>query len=139
MRTGLKTLSSNWPFMFAMVMVEWLPMTWVQSMVKASHCVGFTFPGMMELPGSFSGSCSSPNPQRGPLPKYRMSCAILNRDVATVFKAPEHSTMASWAARASNLLGAVWKVWDVMRETSWAMASANPEKVLRPVPTAVPP
>ena len=25
-------------------------------MVSASHCVGFTLPGMIEEPGSFSGS-----------------------------------------------------------------------------------
>jgi hypothetical protein len=33
-----------------------LPSTWQQSMVSASHCVGLTLPGMIELPGSFSGS-----------------------------------------------------------------------------------
>ena len=32
-------------------------------MVSASACVGLTFPGMMLLPGSFSGSSSSPSPQ----------------------------------------------------------------------------
>jgi hypothetical protein len=31
-------------------------------MVIASHCVGLTLPGMMLLPGSFSGSSSSPRP-----------------------------------------------------------------------------
>ena len=35
-------------------------------MVMASHCVGFTLPGMMDEPGSFSGMWSSPKPQRGP-------------------------------------------------------------------------
>jgi hypothetical protein len=42
----------------------------------ASHCVGFTLPGMMELPGSFSGMVSSPMPQRGPLASQRTSLAI---------------------------------------------------------------
>jgi ABC-type iron transport system FetAB permease component len=37
------------------------------TMVTASHWVGFTLPGMMELPGSFSGMLISPMPQRGPL------------------------------------------------------------------------
>ena len=44
-------------------------------MVRASHCVGLTLPGMMLLPGSFSGRLSSPRPQRGPLPRKRMSFA----------------------------------------------------------------
>jgi hypothetical protein len=39
-----------------------------RTMVMASHCVGLTLPGIMELPGSFSGSINSPNPQRGPDP-----------------------------------------------------------------------
>jgi hypothetical protein len=51
-------------------------------MVMASHCVGLTLPGMMLLPGSFSGSCSSPRPQRGPLPRKRMSLATFIRDTA---------------------------------------------------------
>jgi hypothetical protein len=33
-----------------------LPITWQASIVSASHCVGLTLPGMIELPGSFSGS-----------------------------------------------------------------------------------
>jgi hypothetical protein len=32
----------------------------------ASHWVGLTFPGMIEEPGSFSGSSNSPRPQRRP-------------------------------------------------------------------------
>ena len=36
-------------------------------MVRASHCVGLTLPGMMLEPGSFSGRFSSFSPQRGPL------------------------------------------------------------------------
>ena len=36
-----------------------------QTMVSASHWVGLTLPGMIEEPGSFSGSDSSPRPERG--------------------------------------------------------------------------
>ena len=54
----------------------------------ASHCVGFTLPGMMDEPGSFSGSINSPKPQRGPEPSKRMSLAILKSEAATVFVAP---------------------------------------------------
>ena len=54
----------------------------------ASVCVGLTFPGIIEEPGSFSGKDNSPNPDRGPEPKNRMSLAILNNDTATVLMAP---------------------------------------------------
>ena len=52
-------------------------------MVRLSHWVGLTLPGMIELPGSFSGSLSSPRPQRGPEPSRRMSLAILVSDTAS--------------------------------------------------------
>ena len=64
-------------------------------MVNASHCVGLTFPGIMELPGSFSGKFSSPRPQRGPDPRYRISFAILLSEQAITFNAPCASTRAS--------------------------------------------
>ena len=68
-----------------------------------------------------------------------MSWAILKSDVARVLSWPWASTMASWAASASNLLGAVMKSWPVILLTSDAMSSAKPVNVLIPVPTAVPP
>jgi hypothetical protein len=49
------------------------PFTWAQTIVMASHWVGLTLPGMMELPGSFSGSEISPSPERGPEPRKRRS------------------------------------------------------------------
>ena len=91
----------------ATVTATLLPMTWQQTMVSASDWVGLTLPGMIELPGSFSGSLSSPKPQRGPEPSSRMSLAIFIRLAASTLSAPCSSTMASWAASASNLLGAV--------------------------------
>lgn len=66
-------------------------------------------PGMILLPGSFSGKISSPRPERGPEPRKRISFAIFIRLQAVVFMAPLSSTKASWAARASNLFGAVTK------------------------------
>jgi len=55
-------------------------------MVIASDCVGLTLPGMIELPGSFSGIEISPMPQRGPLASHRTSLAILVSEAASVFK-----------------------------------------------------
>ena len=120
-------------------MVVWLPNTWAQTMVRASHWVGLTLPGMIDEPGSFSGSASSPRPERGPEPRKRMSLAILNRDAAAVLSAPWLNTMASWAARASNLLGAVTKGRPVIAAIRSATFSAKPIGAFRPVPTAVPP
>ena len=76
-------------------------------MVMASHCVGLTLPGIIELPGSFSGKLISPIPHRGPLPSQRISLAILLREHASVFSAELASISASRAPRASNLLGDV--------------------------------
>ena len=77
-------------------------MTCAATMVSASHCVGLTLPGMMDDPGSFSGRLSSPRPQRGPEPRYRMSLAIFIKLTASVLSAPDDSTTASCAANASN-------------------------------------
>jgi hypothetical protein len=58
------------------------------TIVMASHCVGFTFPGIMLLPGSFSGKLISPNPQRGPEARKRMSLAIFIIEHAITLRAP---------------------------------------------------
>ena len=68
-----------------------------------------------------------------------MSLAIFIRLAASTLSAPESSTIASWLASASNLLGAVTKGRPVICATSAANASAKPFFALSPVPTAVPP
>ena len=108
-------------------------------MVRLSHWVGLTLPGMIELPGSFSGSFSSPRPQRGPEPSRRMSLAILVSDTASTLSTPDSSTSVSWLASASNLLGAVSNGSRVSLAISAANFSAKPFGALSPVPTAVPP
>jgi len=105
----------------------------------ASDCVGFTLPGMMELPGSFSGIAISPMPQRGPDASQRTSFAIFINDAASVFSVPCACTMASLAASASNLLGAVTNGSPATFEISTATRAANSGCAFRPVPTAVPP
>ena len=123
---GLKTLSSKWPLDPPIVTAILLPITWAHNIVRASHWVGLTFPGMMLDPGSFSGRMSSPSPLRGPLPKNLISFAIFINPTAMVFKVPWNSTMASLVAKLSNLLGAVVNLYPVYLDTSSAMASANP-------------
>jgi hypothetical protein len=92
---GLKTFSSKWPWLPAMPTAASSPITWAQTMVSASHCVGLTLPGMMLLPGSFSGMRSSPRPARGPEASQRTSLAILISDVARVLSAPLAATRPS--------------------------------------------
>ena len=68
-----------------------------------------------------------------------MSLAILNKLTATVFMAPWLNTMASWAASASNLLGAEVNFRPVIWAIFAATCSAKPTGAFSPVPTAVPP
>ena len=115
------------------------PMTCAQTIVSASHCVGLTLPGIIELPGSLAGIMISPIPERGPDAIKRISFAILFNDTANCFNAPCVSTIASCAASASNLLCAVIKGRRVNSAIYSATRFAYPFGVLIPVPTAVPP
>ena len=122
-----------------MVIVVWLPMTWVATMDSASAWVGLTLPGMIDEPGSFAGRMSSPSPERGPDPRKRMSLAILNRSAASALRLPWKSVSAAWEASAANLLGAVLNGRPVASATRAANPVAKPAGAFRPVPTAVPP
>ena len=106
MRRAVSGLSGVLPEAPPKLRATSLPKTWQQIMVSASHWVGFTLPGMMELPGSFSGRLSSPRPLRGPEASQRMSLAIFMSAAASVFSAPCAATSASCAASAANLLSA---------------------------------
>ena len=108
-------------------------------MSNASHWVGFTLPGMIELPGSLAGMRISPMPDRGPEASQRMSLAILWSDTATVLSAPCAATSASFEASASNLLGAVSNSRPVRRVNQRAARSPISGCAFNPVPTAVPP
>ncbi len=116
-----------------------LAITWAATIVSASACVGFTLPGMMDEPGSFSGMTSSAKPARGPQDIRRMSLAILYSETASVRIVPENCTSASCAPCTANLLGALVNGRPVSLAISTAAASAKPGAALMPVPTAVPP
>ena len=72
------------------------------------------------------------------LPELR-ELALGGTAVGTGLNAPCARTMASCAASAANLLGAVTKPRPVMRSSSAATSAPNVAGVFRPVPTAVPP
>ncbi len=107
MISGFITLSSKLPSAPPMLMATSLPMTWLTTIVIASLWVGLTLPGMIELPGSFSGIEISPSPLRGPEAIQRTSLAIFISDAASVLSAPCAKSNASCPESASNLLGAV--------------------------------
>ncbi|CFW03862.1 Uncharacterised protein [Bordetella pertussis] len=137
--SGLKTFSSKLPLAPPTLMATSLPMTCAASIVTASHWVGLTLPGMMELPGSFSGMLISPSPERGPLASQRTSLAIFIRPAASVFKAPCANSSASCEASAWNLLGADTNALPVSWASSADTLALNCGCAFRPVPTAVPP
>ena len=117
-----------------------LPITCAQTIVRASFCVGFTFPGMMDEPGSFAGRWISPIPHLGPEASIRILLPMCIRLTARVFNAPEVSTIASCAESDSNLFSAVTK-WITCKFSNLSshFFGITFGGVLIPVPTAVPP
>lgn len=102
--SGLYTFSCSTPPAQPTVTATALPITCAHAMARASHCVGFTLPGIMDEPGSLAGRESSPRPQRGPDASSLRSLAILVSEHAMVLSAPETSAMASWADMPSKRL-----------------------------------
>jgi hypothetical protein len=101
--------------------------------------VGLTFPGIIDEPGSFSGSINSPYPARGPEPKNLTSFDIFINATAQVFSVPEKFTIESCAASSANLFGAGLKGILVYLAISLTIFLSKPFLELIPVPTAVPP
>ena len=137
--TGMNTFSSKLPWEAATPTAVSLPMTCTATIVIASHWVGFTLPGMMDEPGSFSGMRISPRPSRGPDASQRTSFAIFIRSAASALSAPCAKATSSLLESAWNLLGAVMKSLPVSSETFLATSTSKPLGAFRPVPTAVPP
>ena len=137
--TGIKTFSSKLPCDAAIPTAASLPMTCTATMVTCSHWVGLTFPGMIELPGSFSGMSISFSPPLGPLESHLTSLAIFIISAASALTAPCRKTSASFEVSAWNLFSSLTNFSPVSSVTAAAAASANPRGALRPVPTAVPP
>ena len=99
---------------------EWSLMTWMQTITMASHWVGLTSPGMIELPGSLAGSFSAAAPARGLEASQRMSLAIFIRLTARPRRVAAAATMPSRPPWASNLwvlcaadYGCLVSQWDV--------------------------
>ena len=93
-------------------------MTWAQTIVGASHCVGLTFAGHDRAAGLVL--------RQGQLADARARSAAEDADVvgvllsatAVTLNAPDSATTASWAASAANLLAAVTNGSPVIVEIS---------------------
>ena len=136
---GRIAFSSKLPCDPAIATAVSFPITCMQTIIIASSCVGFTFPGIIEDPGSFAGRLSSCKPARGPDPNHRISFAIFISATASDRRAALALTIGSSDACAVNLFGAVKNGCPVSRAISDAIFSPNPAGALSPVPTAVPP
>ena len=137
--SGMKVLSSSWPWRPATPIAASLPTTWAATWFTTSQSTGFTFPGMMDEPGWSAGSSSSPSPARGPDPSRRRSLAIFESETATTRSWPLASTAASRADCASTWSAASRKARPVAALISATTAAAKPGGQFSPVPTAVPP
>ena len=100
--SGTRTLSSNCPWLPAIVIAMSLPITWSATWMTTSGMTGLTLPGMIDEPFWSSGSTISARPARGPEPISARSFAILSSETATVLSAPESSTSASRLPCASK-------------------------------------
>ena len=108
-------------------------------MLRASHCVGLTFAGIIDEPGSLLGMRISPMPQRGPLASQRMSLAILSNAPASVRTCADRLAKLSCADSATNLFGALTNGSPVICTRCCAHSVPNSVGAFKPVPTAVPP
>jgi hypothetical protein len=97
----------------------------MQIMTIASHWVGFTFPGMIDDPGSLSGNSNSPRPHLGPDASHRMSLAIFINATANPRNVAEVRVIASSDAWAANLFGAVTNGLPVSAAILAAMFAPN--------------
>jgi hypothetical protein len=139
MITGRMVFSSKLPCDAAIAIAWSSASTCTQTMSVASHWVGLTLPGMIELPGSLGGRTSSPSPHRGPEASQRMSLVIFISGTATPRSPADAPAIASSPPRAENLLSALRNGSPVQAAISAATASPNPGGAFSPVPTAVPP
>ena len=138
--SGIRTLSSNWPWRPPTVIAVSLPITCAPTCSTTSGITGLTLPGMIEEPFCSSGRNSSPIPARGPEPISARSPAILVSETATTFSAPDSSTSASRLPCASNGSSGAEIVSPVSaRQLLAHLAPRSRGCVLSPVPVAVPP
>src|SRR5258708_6285397 len=108
MMTGRIAFSSKLPWLPASATAVSSPITWIAIITIASHWVGFTLPGMIDDPGSFCGSLSSPRPQRGPDASQRMSFAIF-RSATSAPRSASDAALGPRAASGVRLVGEpVW-------------------------------
>ena len=103
--TGLNTFNCRWPCAAEKLIVVSFPITLLETIDTASHCVGFILPGIIELPGSFAGKIISENPALGPDDNNLKSFEILFNEMGfdnTSGTFDESSVDAWYTAQPAN-------------------------------------
>ena len=116
-----------------------LPITCTATMVMASHCVGFTLPGMIEEPGSFSGKRQFAQAAARAGSQPANVIGNLHQRSGQSFQRAAGEDEFVMRGKAANLLGCERKGSPVSSAIFFAARSANSGCAFRPVPTAVPP
>ena len=119
-----------------------LAITCTATMVTASHWVGFTLPGMMELTRARFRECRSrPGRQRGPLASQRTSLAIFIRLRGQRLERAVREYQIVLGSQGVELVFRGHKV--LAGQLGYLAAATSTAKPARrssgPVPTAVPP
>ena len=131
----------NWkaPDCAAIKIVASFPATWAQIMATASGITGFTFPGMMLLPGCRAAREISASPATGPLFMARRSLAIFSRDTDNPRSWALSSREASWLLMLANRLRLGVKGRPEASAIRLTTFAPNRGSAFSPVPIAVPP
>ena len=103
--TGLNTFNCRWPCAAEKLIVVSFPITLLETIDTASHCVGFILPGIIELPGSFAGKIISEKPALGPDDNNLKSFDILFNEIAPRPHNSGHLTIESHSISQFGLLG----------------------------------
>ena len=113
----------------------------MQTITIASHWVGLTLPGMIDEPGSFAGSVSSPSPQRGPGGQPAHVVGDLHqRHRERRAARPMRATIASSDALGGELVGRRHEGQaGQLGDLGGDLLGRSPAGAFSPVPTAVPP
>ena len=116
------------------------PITWSRTPSSSPRdWVGLTLPGMIELPGSFSGMVELAQPACGPGRQPAQVVGDLHQRRGQRLEGPRAKTSASCAGERLDLLGRSRTAGPVSSAIRWATAPANSGWAFSPVPTAVPP
>ena len=133
------TFSWKFPLCTATEIDTSLPITSAHAIDTASGITGFTFPGMILLPGCNASSSISDRPVSGPLFINLRSFDIFIKTKARFLTALDSSAELSCELNPWKKFGAGLTLKPETFSIVWQNAFAKPLCELTPVPIAVPP